>query len=161
MRVLIVEDDRKVAGALKAGLALEGYDVVVSATGEDGYFRATTDPFDVIVLDLGLPGRSGIEILTSLRSRGIATPVLILTARDTVEDRVGGLDAGADDFLTKPFAFAELVARLRALLRRGRVEDGLRLRVGDLEIDPVGRSVTRGGTAVELTRASSTCSRTC
>lgn len=151
MRVLVIEDDWKVGTALKAGLELEGYTAVVARSGEDGYFRATTESFDLVVLDLGLPGRSGLEVLSGLRGQGLAIPVLILTARDTVEDRVQGLDAGADDFLAKPFAFAELLARLRALLRRGRTEESLRLRVADLELDPIGRTVTRGGLPVELT----------
>ena len=151
MRVLVIEDDPKVGRALTAGLELEGYEAVLSRTGEDGYFRATTEAFDAIVLDLGLPGRSGTEVLAGLRGKGISTPVLILTARDTIEDRVGGLDAGADDFLGKPFAFAELLARLRALGRRTRSDDALRLRVGDLELDPVARTVRRGGLPVDLT----------
>jgi two-component system copper resistance phosphate regulon response regulator CusR len=151
MRVLLIEDDPKVGMALKAGLELEGYEAVVSRSGEDGYFRATTESFDLIVLDLGLPGRSGLEVLSGLRGQGIAIPVLILTARDTVEDRVQGLDAGADDFLAKPFAFAELLARLRALLRRGRTEDSHRLRLADLDLDPLSRTVTRGGVVVDLT----------
>jgi two-component system, OmpR family, copper resistance phosphate regulon response regulator CusR len=151
MRILVVEDDVKVAGALKTGLAGEGYDVVVSRTGEDGYFRATTEPFDAVLLDLGLPGRSGLEILAGLRGRGLRLPVLVVTARDAVDDRVKGLDAGADDYLVKPFAFAELLARLRVLLRRGRPEEALRLRVADLELDAVTRTVTRGGVIVDLT----------
>jgi DNA-binding response OmpR family regulator len=151
MRVLVVEDDPKVAGAVKAGLTGEGYDVVVSRTGEDGYFRATTEPFDVLVLDLGLPGRSGLEILAGLRGRGLAVPVLVLTARDAIEDRVRGLDTGADDYLVKPFAFDELLARLRALLRRGRSEEALRVRLADLEVDPLTRTVRRAGQPVELT----------
>jgi DNA-binding response OmpR family regulator len=151
MRVLIIEDDPKVAGAVAAGLQAEGYDVVHSRSGEDGYFRATTEPFDLILLDLGLPGRSGLEILAGLRRRGLSIPVLVLTARDAVEDRVLGLDSGADDYLIKPFAFAELVARLRALLRRGRPEEALRVRLGDLELDPVSRSVRRGDKPIELT----------
>ena len=151
MRVLVVEDDSKVAGALKAGLTGEGYDVAVSRTGEDGFFLATTEPFDAILLDLGLPGRSGMEILAALRKRGLTVPVLILTARDAIEDRVRGLDSGADDYLVKPFAFAELLARLRVLLRRGRPEDTLRVRLADLELDPLTRAVRRGGQPVELT----------
>jgi len=151
MRALIVEDDGKVAGALKAGLTAEGYEAVVSRTGEDGYFRASTEPFDVIVLDLGLPGRDGLEILSGLRSRGLTVPVLVLTARDTVEDRVSGLDHGADDYLVKPFAFAELLARLRSLLRRGKSEHALRLALADLELDPITRVVHRAGVAVDLT----------
>lgn len=151
MRVLIVEDDPKVAGAVKTGLTAEGYQVVVSRTGEDGYFRATTEPFDLILLDLGLPGRSGLEILAGLRGRGLSIPVLVLTARDTVEDRVLGLDSGADDYLVKPFAFGELLARLRALLRRGRPEDALRVRLADLELDPMTRTIRRGDQPIELT----------
>jgi two-component system, OmpR family, copper resistance phosphate regulon response regulator CusR len=150
-RVLVIEDDVKVAGAVKAGLQGEGYVAVVSPTGEDGYFRATTEPFDAIILDLGLPGRGGLEVLAGLRARGFTVPVLVLTARDTVEDRVKGLDTGADDYLSKPFAFAELVARVRALLRRGRPEEALRLRLADLEVDPITRSASRGGIAIELT----------
>lgn len=151
MRVLVIEDDPKVAAAVKAGLQGEGYQAVVSATGEDGYFRATTEPYDAILLDLGLPGRSGLEVLAGLRGQGLRVPVLVLTARDAVDDRVKGLDAGADDYLVKPFAFAELVARVRALLRRGRPEETLRLRLADLELDPLTRSATRGGVPIELT----------
>src|SRR4029079_11020961 len=116
MRVLVVEDEQKVANALQEGLEGERYDVVVERTGEGAFFRVTTETFDVILLDLGLPGRSGLEILTALRERGLKTPVLVLTARDSVQDRVLGLDGGADDYLVKPFAFAELVARIRALV---------------------------------------------
>ena len=151
MRVLIIEDDGKVAGAVGTGLRAEGYEVVVARTGEDGYFRATTEPFDLIVLDIGLPGRSGLEILGGLRGRGMTVPVLLLTARDTVEDRVLGLDTGADDYLVKPFAFAELLARLRALTRRGRPDDTLRVRIGDLELDRVTRTARRGDTPIDLT----------
>lgn len=151
MRVLIIEDDPKVAGAVRAGLTSEGFDVTISRTGEDGYFRLTTEHFEAVLLDLGLPGRSGLEILQGIRQRGLTIPVLVLTARDTVEDRVTGLDTGADDYLVKPFAFAELLARLKALLRRGRPEEALRVRVGDLELDPVGRSVSRRGRAIDLT----------
>ena len=151
MRVLIIEDDPKVAGAVKAGLTGEDFEVVVSRNGEDGYFRATTEPFGVILLDLGLPGRSGLEILTGLRSGGLRVPVLVLTARDAVEDRVVGLDSGADDYLVKPFAFAELLARLRALVRRGRPDEALRVRVADLELDPVAHTVRRAHQPVELT----------
>ena len=151
MRVLLIEDDSKVAGAVKAGLMAEGYQIVVSRTGEDGYFRATTEPFDLILLDLGLPGRGGLEILAGLRGRGLSVPVLVLTARDTIEDRVAGLDTGADDYLVKPFAFAELLARLRALLRRGRSDEATRLRLADLELDCMTRTVRRGDQPIDLT----------
>jgi DNA-binding response OmpR family regulator len=151
MRVLVVEDEQKVANALREGLEGEGYDVVVEHTGEGAFFRGSTEPFDVILLDLSLPGRDGLQILSTLRERGIKTPVLIVTARDTADDRVIGLDSGADDYLIKPFAFAELLARIRALLRRGRAPDALRLVVADLEMDLVSRRVTRGGRPVELT----------
>lgn len=150
-RVLVIEDDPKVAGAMKSGLTSESYDVTVARTGEDGYFRATTEPFDAVLLDLGLPGRGGLEVLSGLRQRGLTTPVLVVTARDAVEDRVRGLDSGADDYLVKPFAFAELLARLRALLRRGRTEDSVRLRLADLEVDAVTRTARRGDQPIDLT----------
>lgn len=151
MRILVVEDEAKVAQALKEGLEGEHYDVATAATGEEGFFLITTERFDAVVLDLQLPGRDGIQILRTLRQRGVETPVLILTARDAVEDRVLGLDCGADDYLVKPFAFAELVARIRALVRRGRIGEVLRLRVGDLDLDLITRKVTRGDRVLELT----------
>ena len=151
MRILVVEDEQKVADALREGLEGERYDVVVERTGEGAFFRVNTETFDVILLDLTLPGRDGLEILRALRQRRMETPVLVLTARDTLEDRVNGLDSGADDYLVKPFAFAELLARIRALVRRGRVADAPKLSVGDLEMDLVTRKVTRGGRPVELT----------
>jgi two-component system, OmpR family, copper resistance phosphate regulon response regulator CusR len=151
MRVLVVEDEQKVADALREGLEDERYEVVVERTGEGAFFRVNTERFDVILLDLGLPGRDGLEILRALRSRGLETPVLAVTARDSLEDRVTGLDSGADDYIVKPFAFAELLARIRALVRRGRTSETPRLGVGDLEMDLVTRKVTRGGRAVELT----------
>ena len=151
MRVLVVEDELKVANALREGLEGERYDVVVERTGEDAFFRMTTEAFDLILLDLGLPGRDGLHILTTLRSKGVKTPVLVLTARDTLQDRVAGLDSGADDYLVKPFAFAELLARIRALMRRGRAAESPRLAVGDLMMDLITRKVTRGGQPVELT----------
>src|SRR5437588_6825498 len=151
MRILVVEDEAKVARALKEGLEGERYDVVVAKTGEEGFFRANAELFDLIVLDLMLPGRDGIEVLATLRKRGVQTPVLILTAKDAVEDRVLGLDSGADDYLVKPFAFPELLARMRALLRRGRIDQVLRFKAGDLELDLVTRKVTRGDQVLELT----------
>ena len=151
VRVLVVEDEQKVANALKEGLEGETYDVSVERTGEGAFFRINTEIYDIILLDLGLPGRDGIEILKAVRQRGLKTPVLVLTARDSLQDRVLGLDAGADDYLVKPFAFAELLARLRALVRRGRAAESPHLAVGDLHVDLITRKVTRGGAAVELT----------
>jgi len=151
MRILVVEDEQKVADALREGLVDERYDVVVERTGEGAFFRVNTETFDVVLLDLTLPGRDGLEILRALRQRRMETPVLVLTARDSLEDRVTGLDAGADDYLVKPFAFAELLARIRALVRRGRVADAPKLTVGDLEMDLVTRKVIRAGKPVDLT----------
>jgi len=151
VRVLIVEDERKLAQVLMSALQAEHYDVVVAATGEDGFYRANAERFDLVVLDLMLPGRSGLEILQTLRQRHVETPVLILTARDGIDDRVLGLDLGADDYLAKPFALPELLARIRALLRRGRPSDVFRLKAADLEMDLVGRKVVRGDRAIDLT----------
>jgi len=149
--VLVVEDERKLAQVVSSALQAEHYDVVVAATGEDGFYRANAELFDLVVLDLMLPGRNGLEILQTLRQRHIETPVLILTARDGIEDRVHGLDLGADDYLVKPFALPELLARIRALLRRGRPSEALRLKAGDLELDLVARRASRGDRAVDLT----------
>jgi two-component system, OmpR family, copper resistance phosphate regulon response regulator CusR len=151
VRILVVEDELKVANALREGLQGERYDVVVERTGESAFFRVTTEPFDAILLDLTLPGRDGLEILKAMRDRGIKTPVLALTARDTVQDRILGLDTGADDYMIKPFAFAELVARIRALVRRGRAAEIPRLSVADLELDLITRKVSRRGSLVDLT----------
>jgi DNA-binding response OmpR family regulator len=151
VRILVVEDEQKVANALREGLQGERYEVVVERTGEGAFFRMTTEQFDAILLDLTLPGRDGIEILKAMRDRGMKTPVLVLTARDTVQDRIVGLDSGADDYLIKPFAFAELLARIRALVRRGRVTEAPRLATGDLEVELITRKVTRGGQPIELT----------
>jgi two-component system, OmpR family, copper resistance phosphate regulon response regulator CusR len=151
IRILLVEDESKVARAVRDGLEAEGYEVTLAATGDAGLQLASSRNFDVIVLDLMLPGRDGLEILTARRAEGDPTPVLILTARDTVFDRVAGLDAGADDYLVKPFAFAELLARVRALLRRGRPETAPRLVAADLEIDAAARRASRGGRPLSLT----------
>jgi two-component system copper resistance phosphate regulon response regulator CusR len=152
MRVLVVEDEWKVAEALREGLEAERYEVVVERTGEAAFFTLTAEAFDVILLDLTLPGRDGREVLRTLRAKGVQTPVLALTARDTVSDRVAGLDAGADDYLVKPFAFAEVLARIRVLMRRGRVSEVVpRLTVADLTMDLIARKVTRSGKDLDLT----------
>lgn len=151
-RILIVEDERKVLNGLQRGLQDHGYEVVGEATGESGLQRALTQSFGCIVLDLLLPGRNGLQVLADLRQRGNAVPVLILTARDAVEDRVIGLDAGADDYLVKPFAFAELLARLRVLLRRERSGAETVLRADDLEVDLLNRRASRAGQELPLTQ---------
>jgi DNA-binding response OmpR family regulator len=149
-RVLVIEDERKILRSLERGLQAEGYEVATAVSGEEGHRLATTQPFDCLVLDLLLPGRGGLEVLADLRRAGSRVPVLILTARDAIEDRVIGLDAGADDYLVKPFAFAELLARLRVLLRRDRERPTV-LRADDLEVDLVERRATRGGVEIALT----------
>jgi len=151
MRILVIEDEPKLGEALQEGLRAESYEVALAHTGEEGFYLAQSEKFDLLVLDVMLPGRSGLEILTTMRVRGFKTPVLILTARDAVEDRVRGLDAGADDYLVKPFAFPELLARIRALGRRGAPETSPKLQVADLHMDVEARSVRRGGETLELT----------
>jgi len=151
VRILVVEDEVKLAEALRRGLAADQYAVTVAHTGEDGFYLANEETFDLAILDIMLPGRDGLEILAALRRHGIHIPVLLLTARDSIEDRVQGLDAGADDYLVKPFALPELLARIRALQRRGKPDNQQRLRLADLELDAGSRSVTRGGKALELT----------
>ena len=151
MKILVVEDEPKVAGALKEGLEAEGYDITLAYTGEEGFFHASSHGFDLIVLDIMLPGRDGVEVLQTLRRQGVNAPVLLLTAKDAIEDRVLGLDAGADDYLVKPFAFPELGARIRALLRRNRTDADNVLKIGDLEIDPVRRTVVRAAHRIDLT----------
>jgi len=151
MRILIIEDEEKLARAIRDSLEAEHYDAVIATTGEDGFFRVNAETFDLVILDLMLPGRDGFEILSTLRRRGLQTPVLILTAKDSIGDRVHGLDQGADDYLVKPFAFPELHARIRTLLRRGRSDQVLRLKVADLEMDLVTRAVVRASTVLELT----------
>jgi DNA-binding response OmpR family regulator len=151
LRILIIEDEQKVRKALADGLATEGYQVRAAGTGEEGFFLVSDESFDLILLDLMLPRRDGLEILAALRKRRLETPVLILTAKDTIEDRVQGLDAGADDYLVKPFAFAELLARIRALLRRGRSDQAARLQHEDLEMDLVTHTAARGARPLDLT----------
>jgi DNA-binding response OmpR family regulator len=151
MHILVIEDENKVAKALKEGLESEQYQVTLAETGEEGFFYANAHNFDLILLDLMLPGRDGIEILKVLRKRELQTPVLILTAKDAVEDRIHGLDNGADDYMVKPFAFSELLARIRAILRRGRNEELLHLKIADLQLDLTTRKVQRGNKMLDLT----------
>ncbi|MDW7710111.1 MAG: response regulator transcription factor [Deferrisomatales bacterium] len=151
MRILVVEDEEKVASFIRKGLEEEHYAVDVSSDGEEGLSLAQVNPYDLIVLDLMLPKLDGFKFLSLLREEGIHTPVLILTARDRLDDKVRGLDLGADDYLTKPFAFSELLARVRALLRRGKPSRSPTLSLADLTLDPASRRVTRGGQVIELT----------
>ncbi|WP_206956216.1 response regulator transcription factor [Trinickia acidisoli] len=151
MRILIVEDEQKLAHALKECLEYERFVVDVAHTGEEGFFQVNERHFDLIVLDIMLPGRDGFDVLSTLRKRNLQTPVIILTAKDTVEDRVLGLDRGADDYLVKPFAVAELLARIRALLRRGRADNPALLKVADLEMNLITRDVSREGKPIDLT----------
>ena len=151
LRILIIEDDEKIGPTLMDVLSREGYATTLSRTGEDGFFRWSTDVFDLVVLDLGLPGRSGLEILAARRKLSHDCLVLILSALDGIDDRVRGLATGADDYLVKPFAVAELVARIQALLRRGRGNAPLRLNVKDLHVDLVTHKVERAGRRIELT----------
>jgi two-component system OmpR family response regulator len=150
MRVLVVEDEPKMARLLGRGLREDGNAVDVTSRGEDALWMAIATAYDVVVLDVMLPGIDGFETCRRLRSRNVWTPVLLLTARDAVEDRVAGLDGGADDYLVKPFAFAELLARMRALVRRGPLERPTVLTVGDLHLDPATRRVSRGETEIAM-----------
>ncbi|MFH2123217.1 MAG: response regulator transcription factor [Pseudomonadota bacterium] len=150
-KILIIEDEIKIAHSLKQVLEEEGYSVSAAVTGEEGFFLINTDIFDVVILDLMLPGHSGLEILEVLRRRDQQTLVLILTARDTVEERISGLDCGADDYMVKPFAVSELLARIRVLLRRGRSEQVFRLQFAGLDLDLVTREVHRDGQPLDLT----------
>jgi DNA-binding response OmpR family regulator len=149
-RILIIEDEAKLLANLHRGLCAEGYDAVAARSGEEGHDLARHELFHAIILDLMLPGRTGLEVLRDLRKSSCKAPVLILTAMDALEDRVTGLDSGADDYMVKPFAFAELLARLRALLRRNVPASDVTLRAGDLEMDRLSRRVTRAGTEIEL-----------
>jgi heavy metal response regulator len=151
MRILVVEDEKKVASFIKRGLEEEGYAVDVAADGEEGLAMALECVHDLIILDIRLPKMDGLRVLKELRQEKVMTPVLLLTVRATIEDKVLGLDAGADDYLTKPFAFQELVARVRALLRRRAGADPAILQVADLTLDPARRTVSRGGERIELT----------
>jgi two-component system OmpR family response regulator len=151
MRLLVVEDDPAMAGVLRRGLVEEGFAVDVAADGEDGWWYATEHGYDAILLDAALPGRDGFTLLADLRARAEWTPVLLVTARDGVEDRVHGLDLGADDYVVKPFAFPELLARLRALLRRGRAPRPAELVVGELRLDPARHRAYRAAVPLTLT----------
>ncbi len=151
MRILIVEDEKKVAGFIKKGLEEETYAVDAAHDGEEGFHLASMNQYDMIILDLMLPNMDGLEVLTRLRDKKINIPILLLTAKDAVEDKVTGLNKGADDYLTKPFAFSELLARVRSLLRRGQAETKTELKVGDLSLDLVSHKVNRNGEEIELT----------
>jgi DNA-binding response OmpR family regulator len=151
MRILIVEDDHRIASFVKRGLEEEGFVVETAADGDEGYARAVDGRYDAILLDLLLPQRDGLSVSRALRAHGISTPILMLTAKDTLQDKVSGLDSGADDYLTKPFSFEELVARVRALLRRSPVMTSPRLAVADLTLDPATREVSRAGRRIALT----------
>ena len=151
MRILVVEDEKKVARFLQQGLEEEHYTVDISHDGKEGLTMAETGSYDVIILDVMLPGKDGFEITRELRSERMTTPILMLTAKIATEDKVAGLDSGADDYLTKPFAFAELLARVRSLLRRGTQEKTIQLTAADLELDTVTHRAHRGGKAIELT----------
>ncbi|MCH8209593.1 MAG: response regulator transcription factor [Nitrospinae bacterium] len=151
MHILIVEDEKKVAGFIKKGLEEETYAVDVAYDGEEGLYMASEGQFDLIILDLMLPKIDGLEVLTRVRDKGIDTAILLLTAKDSVEDKVTGLNKGADDYLTKPFAFSELLARVRSLLRRGKGDTTTELQVGDLTLDLVSHNVKRNGVEMELT----------
>ena len=150
MRILVVEDEPGIASFIRQGLSEAGYAVDVASDGEEGLDYALAAPYDLLVLDILLPKMDGLRLLRELRERGMRMPVLLLTARDTVEDRVQGLDSGADDYLVKPFAFPELLARVRALLRRPPLQSNPVLRVGDLELDTVRREVRRAGRRIDL-----------
>jgi heavy metal response regulator len=151
VRILIVEDEKKVAGFIKKGLEEETYAVDVAYDGEEGFHLASMNDYDMIILDWMLPKMDGLEVLSRLRDKKVSTPILLLTAKDAVDDKVTGLNKGADDYLTKPFAFSELLARIRSLLRRGQAETQTELKVGDLILDMVSHKVSRGGEEIELT----------
>ncbi len=151
MRILVVEDDAKVAGFIKKGLVEEQYAVDVFPNGDDGAFWAAENDYDLIILDIMLPGKDGLSICRELRAKGIVIPIIMLTAKDTVDDKITGLEVGADDYIGKPFAFGEFLARIRALLRRSQTYKEPLLKIADLEMNPATRIVTRGGQEIALT----------
>jgi DNA-binding response OmpR family regulator len=151
MRVLIIEDEQKMADLIKRGLEEEGMEAETAYDGETGLEAGKSGKHDLVILDLGLPGRDGLEVSRELRESGVKSPILILTAQDSTEMKVKGLDNGADDYLTKPFAFTEMLARVRALLRRTQSEDSTKLQIGDLTLNLINRRVTRGAVEVQLT----------
>ncbi len=151
MRVLVVEDEKKVSGFIQRGLEEEGFSVAVAYDGEEGVVKAESEHFDLILMDIMLPKKDGLDAIRELREQQVMTPILCLTARDSVDDKVSGLDIGADDYLAKPFAFAELVARCRALIRRGSTDRGAEIFFADLRLDPVAHKVWRGDDEIDLT----------
>jgi heavy metal response regulator len=151
MRILIIEDEKKIADFLKRGLKEEGYSVDIANDGEEGHFLATTQEYDLVILDLMLPKIDGLSLCRTFRAEKITTPILILTVKDSIKDKVSGLDAGADDYLTKPFSFEELLARVRALLRKKEMPVPPELLVADLKLDLVNHKVNRGGRDIPLT----------
>jgi DNA-binding response OmpR family regulator len=151
MKILIIEDEEKIANSISESLTIDNFQVQIANSGEDGLFYLLSDTFDLLILDIMLAGRSGLEVLKTIRSKGMNLPVLILSARDTVEDRVSGLDSGADDYLIKPFSLTELKARVRALLRREKIEDITNLRIADIEVDLLARSAICSGHKLSLT----------
>jgi len=151
MRVLVVEDSRRLAGIVKRGLLEEGYAVDNAYDGEEAEYMAESTPFDIVILDIMLPKKDGLAVCRDLRAKAVNTPILMLTAKDSVEDKVTGLDSGADDYLVKPFAFSELLARVRALLRREVLPKTQKLQIGELILHPLSREVWKSGAALELT----------